>query len=85
MLRDTWDSGELKIQTVVDWVEHLKERLEAVHELVDIRETEAKSRMKRSYDKNAKLRSVEEGDLFLLRMPDLHGKHDDNGKAPMKF
>ena len=41
--------------------------------------------MERSYDKNAKLRSFDEGDLDLLRTPDLHGKLDDQWEGPYEL
>ena len=59
---------------VVEWVNKLSERLKEMMQVVCEKERLAKERMKKHYDKKAKLREFNEGVLVLVRTPDLAGK-----------
>ena len=41
--------------------------------------------MKRDYDQTAKVRSLEEGEMVLMRLPGLTGKLDDSWDGPYKI
>ena len=67
---------------VVEWVNKLSERLKEMMQVVCEKERLAKERMKKHYDKNANLREFNEGELVLVRTPDLAGKLEDIWEGP---
>ena len=56
-------------QSVTEWVNNVGEKLAGVIEIVKGNEEKAIERMKAKYDKKAKLRVFEEGQLYLVRTP----------------
>ena len=77
VLRECWLEGEVQEVYVVAWVNKLSKRLKEMMQVVCEKERLAKERMKKHYDKNAKLREFNEGTLVLVRTPDLAGKLED--------
>ena len=82
LLKDGWMSGELPERGLHDWVEQLKERMEAMAQLASTREKAGKVRMKQTYDKMAKGRSFEMGSMVLMRVPGLTGKLENSWEGP---
>ena len=70
-LKDSWDSGDVRNQSMVEWIEKPGEKLKAVRVVISVKEGIAKERMKKYYDKKAVLRNFDEGLLVLLRTLDL--------------
>ena len=58
-LKDSWDSGDVRNQSMVEWIEKLGEKLQAVREVISVKEGIAKERMKKYYDKEAVLRNFD--------------------------
>jgi len=85
MLKSTWLSGELPEKSLHEWVEQLKDKMEAMSLLVSSRERAAKEKMKSIYDKKAKSRSLEVGSMVLMRVPGLTGKLDDSWEGPYEI
>ena len=71
MLKCTWLDGELPEKSLHDWVEQLKDRMEVMSQLASSREKAAKVKMKSTYDKKAKPRTLEVGSMALMRVPGL--------------
>ena len=65
---------EVRTQTVIEWIEELGKILKAIRDFVEEREKDAKVKMEKYYDRNAKLREFSEGSLVLVRTPELLGK-----------
>ena len=63
----------------------LSERLKEMMQVVSERERLAKERMKKHYDKNAKLSEFNEGALVLVRTPDLARKLEDIWEGPYEI
>ena len=78
LLKDGWMIGKLPERGLHDWVEQLKEIMEAMAQLASTREKAGKVRMKQSYDKKAKSRSFEMGSMVLMRVPGLTVKLEDS-------
>ena len=85
VLREGWLEGEVQEVHVVEWVNKLSERLREMMQVVCEKERLAKERMKKHYDKNAKLREFNEGALMLVRTPDLAGKLEDIWEGPYEI
>ena len=66
----------------VEWVNRLSERLKEMMQVVCEKKKLAKERMKKQYDKNAKLREFNESALVLMRIPDLAGKLEAIWECP---
>ena len=82
LLKDEWMSEELPERGLHDWVEQLKERMEAMAQLASTWEKAGKVRMKQTYDKKAKSRSFEMGSMVLMRVPGLTAKLEDSWEGP---
>ena len=82
LLKDGWMSGELPERGLHDWVEQLKERIEAMAQLASTQKKAGKVRMKHTYDKKAKSRSFEMGSMVLMHVPGLTAKLEDSWKGP---
>ena len=54
----------------------------AIREVVEEREKVAKDKMKKYYDRNVKKRDFDEGNLILVRTPDLQGILEDVWEGP---
>ena len=76
---DEWETAGKGLH---DWVEQLKERMEAMAQLACTREKAGKVRMKQTYDKKAKNWSFEMGSMVLMRVPGLTAKLEDSWEGP---
>ena len=82
LVKDGWISGELLERGLHDWVEQLKERINAMTQLASTREKAGKMRMKQTYDKKAKSWSFEMGSMVLMQVPGLTAKLEDSWEGP---
>ena len=82
VLHEGWLAGELKEQSVIEWVNELKEAISKTLELTTEREIKAKAKMKDIYDRKAIVREFKVGDQVLARCPDLQGKLNDLWEGP---
>ena len=82
MLKLTWLDGALPEKSLNEWVQQLKDKMEAMSQLASSRERVAKNKMKSAYDQKAKPRSFDIGSMVLMRVPGLTGKLDDSWEGP---
>ena len=84
VLKSGWMGGEIAEKSIVGWVAGLKKKLQATAAIVEQKELEAKTRMKKSYDKRATLISFKPGDMVLMRIPQLQAKLQDTWDGPFE-
>ena len=77
-------SGEVKYQSVVEWVEELKEMLSRLHGTAEGNERIAKGKSKEYYDRKARERSLELGEIVLVHTPSTSGKFDNVWEGPFE-
>ena len=65
-LHEAWDPTNRELVRVCEWVEELENRLELMRDVARAKLEVAKDTMKASYDKGAKARSFDVGDMVLL-------------------
>ena len=85
MLSDSWLDGDCSNASVCDWLASVKAKMGEMAELVSDREKVAKSKMKEVYDKTAKVKSFEPGDMVLVWKPGLHSKMSDYWEGPFQI
>ena len=85
LLRETWDSEEKKAMNVSQWVEELGQRLEVIRDTMREKMVVAKEKLKRDYDRGARLRSFDVGEMVLMRIPGLAGKLEDAWDGPYEI
>ena len=73
-LKSSWVEGEEENCSVFEWLVNVKAKMCSMAEVVSDRETLAKAKMKKTYDKSATVKSFVEGDMVLIRKPVLKGK-----------
>ena len=69
MLKQEWEHDRRCPESTVSYLQKMFDNLTTSRELVRQHETNAKSQMKRWYDRNAHSRAFTEGDLVLVLMP----------------
>ena len=62
--------------------QQLEERLDEMRDVVREKEKKAKEKMKRFYDRKAKVREFEVGSLVMIRIPGMSGKLEDAWDGP---
>ena len=78
-LHEMWDPAD---REPMQWVRELEKRLEVTREVAKEWLEAANYSLKAAYDKGAKLRSFNVGDMILLRIPGLEGKLEDLWDGP---
>ena len=73
-IKESWLQGELSFASTVLWVNDLRETLTRLYEQAGKNEGEYKRTSKKYYDKKAKNRTFQKGDMVLLHTPSLTGK-----------
>ena len=82
LLHNSWLQDEGEGVHVSDWLVSLKEQMCEMACIVGDRESKAKKEMKRVYDRSAKLKVFQEGDMVLVRKPGLQSKMGDAWEGP---
>ena len=82
LLHNSWLQDEGEGVHVSDWLVSLKEQMCEMACIVGDRESKAKKEMKRVYDRSAKLKVFQEGDMVLMRKPGLQSKMGDAWEGP---
>ena len=85
LLRCSWaeDSGEeCKLD---EWLVSVKARIFEMSELVSERELKAKVEMKRHYDRTARAKLFNEGDMVIIRKPMRRGKLESSWEGPYEI
>ena len=83
-IKDGWLQGELNLKDTVQWVQDLRNTLTKLHEQAEKNEGEYKKASKKYYDRKARNRSFQKGDMVLLHTPSLTGKLDSIWDGPFE-
>ena len=85
LLRTSWVDGDVVEEcNVSEWLVGVKLKMAEMAELVSDRETVAKTKMKKYYDKPAKAKRFNVGEMVLVRRPALHGKFERAWDGPFE-
>ena len=68
-IKDGWLQGELNLKDTVKWVQDLRNTMTKLHEQAGKNEGEYKKASKKYYDRKARNRSFQKGDMVLLHTP----------------
>ena len=85
LLRSSWAADSEDPCDVGEWLVSVKARMSELSELVSTKERKAKLVMKRDYDKSAKVKTFQEGDMVLVRKPVLNGKLCTSWEGPYEI
>ena len=84
VLRTSWSEGDGDECSVSEWLVGVKLKMSEMAELVSDRERVAKTKMKEYYDKPAKVKQFDVGEMVLVRRPALHGKFERAWDGPFQ-
>ena len=76
-MTENWLSGEVETGTLCEWLTDLKAKMAEMAKIVTSREVQAKSDMKHFYDRSARKKVFDPGDMVLVRRSALHSKLSD--------
>ena len=82
LVQTSWLDGESEGVEAGEWLVTLKEQMAEMTNVVSKREKLAKAKMKQVFDRSAKEKSFDPGDLVLIRKPGLKGKFGDSWDGP---
>ena len=85
LLRNAWVEGESEEADVCEWLLSVKARMVEMAVVVSDREKKAKETMKRFYDRSAKVKTFEAGDMVLVRKPGIQCKMGDSWEGPYQI
>ena len=85
LVHSSWLEGESEGVEASVWVTALKQQMALMSEVVTEKEKVAKAKMKQVFDKSAKEKSFNVGDLVLIRKPGLKGKLGDSWDGPYQI
>ena len=85
LLRTTWLDEECDDASVGEWLLGVRAKMAEMSEIVSDREKKAKSDMKRFYDRSARVKSFEVGEMVLVRKPGLQCKLGDFWEGPYQI
>ena len=81
-LRTSWLEDKVDDSAVHEWLLSVKTQMTEMAQLVSDRESKAKASMKAFYDRSAKEKTFEPGDMVIVRNPVLKGKMGDSWEGP---
>ena len=84
LVQESWLEGESEGVEAGEWLATLKQQMAVMADVVSKREKLAKAKMKIAYDKSAREKSFEIGDLVLIRKPGIQGKFGDSWGGPFE-
>ena len=85
ILQEAWLQGECEPAMVHEWLANVKAKMSTMAEVVSDREKVAKAKMKMFYDKTARVKSFEEGDMVLVWKPGIHSKLGASWEGPFQI
>ena len=85
LLRFDWMEGVNEKANVNEWLASVKARMLDMSELVSDREKKAKMEMKKYYDRSARVKNFDVGEMVLVRKPGLHSKVGDSWEGPYQI
>ena len=85
VLRASWLEGDCENAKVCDWLLSVQAKMGDMAEIVSDCERVAKSKMKQYYDRTAKVKVFEAGDMVLVWKPGIHSKMGDSWEGPFQI
>ena len=85
LVHSSWLDGECEVAGSGEWLIALKQQMAQMSQIVGEREKLAKAKMKEFFDRTAKLKVFEVGDLVLVRKPGLKKKLGDSWDGPYEI
>ena len=85
LVHSSWLHGECEGVEAGVWLTALKQQMAQMAQVVSQREKLAKTKMKQAFDKSAKEKTFEIGDLVLVRKPGLKKKLGDSWDGPFEI
>ena len=85
ILQEAWLQGECEPAKVHEWLINVKAKMSDMAEVVSDRERVAKSNMKKFYDRTAKVKVFEEGEMVLVWKPGIHSKMGASWEGPFQI
>ena len=85
LVHSSWLDGECEVAGTGEWLVALKQQMAEMSKVVSEREKLAKAKMKQNYDRTAKSKSFEVGELVLVRKPGLKQKLGDSWDGPYEI
>jgi len=85
IVHEGWIGGELKLSSVIEWINNLKDKLALVWEVAVESESTAKQKMAHRSEETARARSFSPGDQVLVRVVDPGGKLGDRWEGPFEI
>ena len=82
VLQDSWLEGDCENAEVCDWLSSIQAKMSEMAKIVGDRERVAKSKMKEYYDRTAKVKVFEAGDMVLVWKPGIHSKMGASWEGP---
>ena len=82
LVHTSWLDGESEGIEAGEWLVTLKQQMAEMANVVSKREKLAKAKMKQVFDRSARDKTFEVGDLVLVRKPGLRGKFGDSWDGP---
>ena len=85
LIHSSWIDGDCEVASTSEWLVALKQQMAEMSKVVSEREKLAKAKMKHSYDKSARVKTFDVGDLVLVRKPGLRQKLGDSWDGPYEI
>ena len=85
LVHSSWLDGDCEAAGAGEWLIALKQQMAEMSKVVSEREKLAKCKMKQVFDRTAKSKSFEVGDLVLVRKPGLRKKLGDSWDGPYEI
>ena len=82
ILQEAWLDGDTEPALVSDWLAVVKAKLGTMSEVVSEKERISKAKMKSYYDKSAKVRHFDPGEMVLVWKPGIHSKFGASWDGP---
>ena len=83
-IKDGWLTGEVTLQSTVEWVQQLRETLTRLHGKAAENEGAAERKSKEVYDRKTKERCFTEEDMVLVHTPSISGKLETLWEGPFE-
>ena len=82
LMKGNWEGEDQSEESTVSFIMKTRDRLEKLHKLASLRETQAKNRQKKFFDQRSKVRELEIGQRVLILLPTSNNKLLAEWKGP---
>ena len=84
VLQDSWLDGDCENANVCEWLVSIQAKMAELSTIVSDRERAAKTKMKKYYDRTAKVKTFEAGEMVLVWKPGIHSKMGASWEGPFQ-